>query len=192
MKVIITPIISIKLLGVFNIFEQFEFIPVERATTLGLTAYLGILEFIWFTILSWISSKNCKIKCVFSKAGESTNINSVPEITFKKDVAEIICNIDVSGSAKRLLKNSLEITFPEWVDIQVQSSNIIALQNNTYKINLGSMVDENDHIVENATCKFKICFIKNFSSEDTYSKTIIPKIKKRLGYTFEFNKFKFL
>ena len=167
LKVVVIPLLAMKLIGWFNIFEYFTFIPEDRVFTLGLSAYLGILEFFWLSIVRWIQSRYCKIKCTFSKAGESVNINSIPEVRFnQQDIAKVSCTVEVSGYSKRLLKNSIEISFPKWVDVQIESSNIIILQNNTYKIDLESMINENEGVIGLHTLPTTFCSTSNSILKD--------------------------
>nr|WP_294490583.1 hypothetical protein [uncultured Anaerosporobacter sp.] len=188
-KGIVMPLIAIFLLNCFNLFDYVKFIPSDFTFEVGLAGYLGILECVYFKLHKIFKSRKVNIECIFSCAGQHNSIDNTPQITFCNDVAIINGSLKVSGRTSKINKNTLLVSFPDWVDIQVKNNCGISVNNNTCKIDLSKMINKSDTMVEDALFKFKINIIKNYTADVEYSITIKPRLEKNLGYNFTSNKF---
>lgn len=192
-KGILMPIVAIFLVNGWNFFDSISFIPSDKVYEVGLTAYLCILECICFKVINLVKSNKSNIECVFFNSGADNSIDNTPEISFVNDVAYINFRLKLSGKAKKLRKNVLMISFPDWLDIQsVNNSSMSVIDNKKCKFILDKMISNSDTNVENVCITFKVAVIKNYTSDSNCSITLIPELEKKLLYEFSFNKFKLI
>lgn len=189
-KCLLTPIIAVFLVYKWNLFESITFIPNDYVFEVGLAAYLGFLEWLYARLLCVIKENEAKIECLFYCSGQQENIESNPAIQFRNEVAYINGKINVSGKVKKLCKNNVLITMPNWVDIQIDGcDDLIVIENNICKIKIDKIINLRGDTVESTSVKFKIGLIKNYSSNQEYSTVMKPSLEKKFGYNFTYNKF---
>lgn len=189
-KGILMPILAMFLVNKWNLFESITFVPGEYMFEAGLAAYFCVLECLYAKVMSKINANEAKIECLFYCSGQQESIESNPAIQFRDEVAYINGKINVSGKAKKLCENSVLITMPNWVDIQINGcENLIIIENNICKIRIDRIINSREDTVESASVKFKIGLIKNYSSNQEYSKVIQPSLEKKFRYKFTYNKF---
>lgn len=189
-KAMVIPIIGIFIAGKFNVFDYISFIPKDQSFKVAITAYFAILECI-YAKLSEVICKHFKasVECLFYCDKQSKSINNSPQLTFIEDVAYIHCSITIKGWTSKLAKNSLIISFPNWVGIQNVNNSIGKVNNkNQLTIDFAKMISVHDKLVEDASVDIKIGLIKN-PSNDEYSKTITPSLSKKFMYKLAANKF---
>ena len=189
-KSLLVPIAGIYIASKFNLFDYISFVPENQSFKVAITAYFAILECI-YAKLSKVIGKYCKsdVECIFYCDKQSKSITNIPQLTFVEDVAYIHCSISIKGGASRLAKNSLVISFPNWVEIQNVNNTVGEVNNkNQLTINFTKLININDRIVEEASVDIKIGLIKNLSA-DGYSKIITPSLSKKNMYKLTANKF---
>ena len=188
LKAIALPLFAIFLVGKFNIFDSITFVPNEYSFEIGLTSYIAILDFIYFKLSKYIDlNHKASIECLFYSDKLSKKITNIPSVSFIEDVSYINCCITVKGGAKKLAKNALIISFPNWVDLQQTNGSAgIINDKNQFVIELGSIICIDDKIVEVSTVDIKIGLIRN-QSPNNYSTVVAPIIKKQFMMQFAFN-----
>lgn len=189
-KCVLAPIIAVFLVDKWNVFERIAFIPDDYAFEFGLAVYLGFLEWLYAGLICKIKENESKIECLFYCSGQQESIESNPAIRFINEVAYINGKINVSGKVKKLCKNNVLITMPNWVDIQIDDcDDLIVIENNVCKIKIDKIINLRGDTIESTSVKFKIGLIKNYSSNQEYSTVIQPRLEKKFGYNFTYNKF---
>lgn len=189
-KCVLFPIIAVFCVSKWNLFKSISFIPNDKVFEFGLAAYLGFLEWLYTILVHKIKKNEAKIECLFYCNGQKESIESNPAIKFRNEVAYINGKINVSGKVKKLCRNNILITIPNWVDIQIDDyGDLIVIENNVCKIRINTIVNSRGDIIENTSVKFKIGLIKNYSSNQEYSTVIQPSLEKKFSYNFKYNKF---
>lgn len=189
-KGILMPIFAMFLVSRWNLFESILFVPDDYRFEAGLAIYFCVLEFLYAKAISKIKANKAKIECLFYCSGQQESMTNIPVIQFRNEVAYINGKVNISGKAKKLCKNTVLITMPNWVDIQIDGcENLIMIEDNICKIRIDKIINFREDTVESASVKFKIGLIKNYSSNQEYSKVIQPRLEKKLGYDFTYNKF---
>ncbi len=142
--------------------------------------------------MQFIAAKKAKVECVFWCAGQSMNINSIPEVVFNNEVSYINVRVDISGNRKCLVKKKLFIPLPEGLDVQVNNNKVI-VENNVCKLDIGKIINGNNNIVEGTHYQFKIGVIKNYSRDEEdegYGTEVIPELKSKRMCNLKHNKLK--
>lgn len=189
-KGILLPLFAIYLVNRWNFFAYFSFIPNDKIFDFGLASYICILECIYHLIISKINDNKVKIECLLYSNSKVKSINNIPNIEFNQEVAFVRGKITIAGKSKRACKNSIRLTFPNWVDIQVnEQNNLITINNSECIINIKEIISSTDDYIEEATIDFKIGLIKNFCENTTCTQIINPTLEKQFGYEFIHNKF---
>lgn len=192
-KTVIAPAIAIFLTNRWNLFVFFEnygLVTNTQAFSYGVTMYLSLCEAIIYGIGSFFASNKVNIRCIFFINEEITDIRVEPKATFKDDVAQLKCKLILSGKTKHLIKRSISIYFPPWVDATV-ANNIVSSKDNTYKIDISSLINSNTKSIQEATRTFNIAVIKNYSDDEKgCSDYISAEINRPRG--FETNSCKLL
>lgn len=189
-KGIIFPLLGIFILGKYNIFEDITFVPKEYAFEVGLTTYFVFLEFIYLKVSNYIDLY-CKasIKCLFYSDIHLKKLSNIPIICFVEDVSYINCSISLKGGVKKLINNSLIISFPDWVEIQETNGSVGDVnEKNQLIINFNKIISKDSKIEEGSTVDIRIGMIRNLAP-DKYSNIIVPTISKKRLAKFSFNKF---
>lgn len=189
-KSVLVTLISVFFVGKFNIMQVFSCIPEESKFTIGLSVYCVIVNSSLSKLYEHIYLNNRSyIECLFYTDKHSKSISNLPTITFIEDVTFINCKISVKGKSKRLCRNSLVISLPEWVDVDDFDNSILAVsKKNEIAISLDKIICKSNEISEWASVDIKIGLIRNQYKGD-FSIIITPRIKKSILMKFTSNKF---
>ncbi len=189
LKGIIVPLIAIFVVNRWNFFEVFSFIPEEYLFEFGLTSYILLEDCVFHVIKNKMKDNEAQIECLFYCNNQKKSINTIPNIEFQEDVAYIRGSIKVCGKGKKLCKNSIVLTFPNWVDVQIYGQDgLLTVNDNICSINISAIVNRREAYIEEATVGFKIGVIKNYSEDRAYTAVISPTLNNKWGYEFIHNK----
>lgn len=192
LKAILVPIVAIFFLNKFNLFEHITFVPEEYQYEIGLTAYLALIEALYGFGENFINSKKASVVCVFFKSETDKDEKNIPSIICDEavGVANINCNIELTGNLGRLRKCKLQMELPSWLTAQVSNSDtVLSYTGNLLIWEFDKLLPETGISNQSATYKSKISLIKNTSGNNISIK-LEPQIKRIIGIAFKTNGFK--
>lgn len=122
---LLSAIIGILLIAIINPFDYITAVPNSFKYEFGITLYFGIFDYVLRLIGDIVSNLFfADVKCICFIDKSNIDISNSPLISLEGEngVGEIKCKILVSGTAKLLQDNIIKISFPDWIDAQVASS----------------------------------------------------------------------
>ena len=189
LKAILVPIVAIFFLNKFNLFEHITFVPEEYQYEIGLTAYLALIEALYGFGENFINSKKASVVCVFFKSETDKDEKNIPSIICDEavGVANINCNIELTGNLGRVRKCKLQMELPSWLTAQVSNSDtVLSYTGNLLIWEFDKLLPETGISNQSATYKSKISLIKNTSGNNISIK-LEPQMKRIIGIDFIIN-----
>lgn len=127
-KAFLVPVCAVLALNKFNIFEFISLVPIDKQFDLGLTAYLALFEALFLFAETKLNAHTAKISLIFYTQKSYKDIKNIPKIVCDQSsshVANISCDIHISGNTKLLRKTRLTLSLPSWVSSQVSASEVV-------------------------------------------------------------------
>ena len=188
------PVIAVFFLGICNIFDYISFIPKDYRYEIGLSGYIGILEWIYDIIKDYIEKNRAYIKCFFYITEDDKNIFHTVCVPCVEQVITLKCELELSGNLKKLRKSRLNLSLPDWLTPQIDSNDLVLEYLHSQNENslcwkfesLLPTLGDNDQKVK---YRSNISLITNIEHPDLEMK-FSPNMKKNIGITFEKNAFK--
>lgn len=161
-KTLVSAILGIILLNLFNVFDHLSFVPSDIKYKVGMTTYFPIIDLVLLAILSKIDEKfYTKIECIFYNRRNGANPLENPIINFNEDIAKISVKISAAGHSSRLRKISIKLIMPDWITIQTDS-NVVSVADDTHSciLKLDKMIPESKKS-ERGTATVDLLFIRD-------------------------------
>lgn len=117
---IVSSLLALWLVNLFNIIKYFSFVPNEHSFDVCLALYLTIIQDLLTLVDEYLKDSSSKVQVVFYERKQNKDININPVICFNKEtgVGEVKCSIKACGNTTLLSNTELIIRFPKWVQVQ--------------------------------------------------------------------------
>ncbi|AUN19033.1 hypothetical protein B2H91_10490 [Clostridium botulinum] len=121
---IVSSLLALWVVNLFNIVKYFSFVPSEHRFDVCLALYLTIVQGLFTLADEYLKDKlvriSSKVQVIFYEGKQNKDININPVVCFNKEtgVGEVKCSIKACGKTALLSNTELIIRFPNWVQVQ--------------------------------------------------------------------------